>query len=108
VFEDDQQIRRFLERTDEFLSTPIEHEDETTYKNSETTVFLNAVAGQEIIQLSNNLIPRGLVLVERLFDSNDVAVKPRILLSDGEMEDYNLGTDNDPKTVKVSNTLKKE
>jgi len=40
-----------------------------------------------------------------LFDSNDVAIKPRILPSDGEMEDYNLGTKDNPNMVKVSNTL---
>jgi len=49
-----------------------------------------------------------LVPLERLFDSNDVVVKPRIIPSDGEMEDYNLGIDNDPNIVKVFNTLKKE
>lgn len=69
---------------------------------------MNVVARQEIIQLSNNLIPRALVPLGRLFDSNDVAVKPRILPSEGEMEDYNLTTDSDPKAVKVSNTLKEE
>jgi len=69
---------------------------------------LNTLAGQEIIQLSNNLILRDLAPLARLFDSNDVAVKKRIVPSRGEMEDYNLGTKNDPKIVKVSNTLKKE
>ena len=69
---------------------------------------MNTLAGQEIIQLSNNLILRDLAPLARLFDSNDVAVKKRIVPSRGEMEDYNLGTKNDPKIVKVSNTLKKE
>ena len=75
VFEDDQQIRRFLERTDEFLNTPIDKdEDETTKENLDGATFLNAI----IIQLNNNIIPRGLVPFEKLFDSNDVALKAKI------------------------------
>jgi len=108
-FEDDQQIRRFMERTNEFLSTPIErHEDDIADENYEIVVYLNVVAGKKIIHLSNNLIPKGLVSLERLFDSNDVALKPRILPIEGQMENYNLGTESDPKVFKVSSSLKKE
>jgi len=65
VFEDNKQIIRFLERTDEFLSTPIDKDEvETIEKDTETTIFLNTVAGQDIIQLSNNIIHRGLVPLE--------------------------------------------
>eukprot|EP00253_Pinus_taeda_P008952 PITA_08952 len=109
VFEDDQKIRRFLERTNQFLSTPIDKdEDEATEEDLEATIFLNVVARHDIIQLNNNIIPRGLVPLERLFDTNDVVVKPIILPSDGEMEHYNLGIEENPKMVKVSNTLKIE
>lgn len=88
VFKDDQQIIRFLERTNEFLNTLIErHEDEIVDEKYKTTVYLNVLAGKEIIYLRNNLIPRGLVPLERLFDSNDLDVKPRILPIEGEMED---------------------
>lgn len=59
--------------------------------NAESYVFMNAIVGREIIQLSNNFIPRELVPLEILFDSNDVAVKPRIQPSDNELEDYNFG-----------------
>lgn len=65
MFEDNKQIIRFLERTDEFLSTPIDKDEvETIEKDTETTIFLNTVAGQDIIQLSNNIIHRGLVPLE--------------------------------------------
>jgi hypothetical protein len=35
----------------------------------------NKIAAHEIVQLSTNRIPKGLVPLERLFDNNDVAVK---------------------------------
>jgi len=69
---------------------------------------LNFIAGKDIIQSNNNIIPRGLFPLEKMFDSNDVAIKPRILPSDGEMEDYNLWTVGNPKVVNVFNTLKIE
>jgi len=37
-----------------------------------------------------------------------VTIRPRILPSDGEMEDYKLGIGDNPKMVKVPNTLKAE
>ena len=33
------------------------------------------MAGKNIIDLKNNYIPKGLVLLERLFDNNDVFLK---------------------------------
>ena len=57
------------------------------------------IAGQEIIDLKTNHIPRDLVPLERLFDNNDVYLK-----SDGKMEientiDCNIGTTIDPSKL---------
>jgi hypothetical protein len=40
--------------------------------------LLNKIAGRDIVQLPSNHIPRGLVPLERLFDSNDVSVKRKV------------------------------
>ena len=64
--------------------TLIEKDDyEATKENPETTIFLNSISRQDIIQLHTNIIPRGLVPLERLFDSNYVVVKLIILPNDG-------------------------
>ena len=52
------------------------------------------MANKEIIQLKNNCIPNGLVPLEKLFDCNDVAKNPKVIPSDTEVEDCNIGTRN--------------
>ena len=47
----------------------------------------------------------GLIPLERLFDEDDVAKKPSIAPDDEEVEECNLGTQHDPKMVKLSTTL---
>jgi hypothetical protein len=47
--------------------------------------FLNKIAECDIIQLPSNHIPRGLVPLERLFDTNDVSLK-------GEISEDDTGT----------------
>lgn len=39
---------------------------------------LNQIAEKNIIQLSTNSIPKGLVPLEELFDNNDVAKNPGV------------------------------
>lgn len=43
--------------------------------------------------------------MERIFDEDDVAKKPNIAPDDEQMEDCNLGTQQDPKMVKLSAAL---
>jgi hypothetical protein len=64
--------------------------------------------GRDIIQLKNNIIPKGLVPLENMFDENDVAKNPRITASEEDMEDCNIGTKENPKMVKLSKTLSLE
>jgi hypothetical protein len=35
--------------------------------------FLNQIVGRDIVQLKNNVILKGLVPLEKLFDNNDLA-----------------------------------
>ena len=57
------------------------------------------------MQLKNNSIPKGLVPLEELFDRNDVAKNPKISPSNDEVEDYNIGSEDDPKVIKLSKAL---
>jgi hypothetical protein len=71
-------------------------------------VFLNKIVNHHIIQLPSNHIPKGLVPLERLFDGNDVAVKGRISRGDVDTAECNIGTQEEPKFVKLSSSLTQE
>lgn len=43
--------------------------------------------------------------LERLFDKNDVAHQPKMEPNEGEVEDYNIGTKEQPKVIKISKKL---
>ena len=60
------------------------------------------VAGHKVLQLKGNVIPRGLVPLERLFDRNNVPLQPNKVVEENQVEDLNLGTDVDPKIVNLS------
>jgi hypothetical protein len=78
VFEDDLEIKRFLETVDEFSELHID-QDPDSDMDPHADVFLNKIANHHIVQLPSNHIPKGLVPLERIFDSNDVAVKGKRL-----------------------------
>jgi hypothetical protein len=56
--------------------------------------------------LRSNVLPRGLVPLEDLFDFNDVAKKPKIEASGQEVEDCNIGMGEKPRMVKLSKSLR--
>ena len=68
VFEDNQQIKRFLDMSEEFVNTHVDDENllEMMDKNLEEILvsipklqeYINVVVGKEIIQLKNNFIPK--------------------------------------------------
>jgi hypothetical protein len=60
------------------------------------------------VQLKKNIIPKGLVPLEKLFDENDVARNPRITVNDEDIEDCNIGTQENPKIIRLSKTLSLE
>jgi hypothetical protein len=81
VFEDDVELTRFLAVIDEFADLQIDQENEHDNEIKKTK-FRSKIVAHEIVQLSTNKIPKGLVPLERLFDNNDVAVK----LENGEKD----------------------
>jgi hypothetical protein len=71
VFEDDIEIKIFLETVEEFSTLHID-QDQDTEKNPHADIFLNKIIDHKIVQFPSNHIPKGLVPLERLFDRNDV------------------------------------
>jgi hypothetical protein len=112
VFENDKQIKRLLKMENEFMNLNIDDE----YCDDEVDVaafkkegyFDNQLARRDIIQLKSNIIPRSLVPLEKLFDNNDVARSPKITTDEGDVEDCNIRTPEDPNIVKLSKNINPE
>jgi ribonuclease HI len=104
VFEDDTELTRFLAVVDEFAELQIdqdnEHDDEV-----EQPKLKSKIAAHEIVQLSTNRIPKGLVPLERLFDNNDVAVKLQSAERESYVSKYNVASEQDPRHVNLASHL---
>jgi hypothetical protein len=61
-----------------------------------------------VLQLKNNLILKGLVPLEKLFEKNDVPTKPMVLTKDEGIHDCNVGTIQEPKLIKLFKDLTPE
>jgi hypothetical protein len=90
-FEDDLEIKKFLQSLDEFSTLHID-QDPDPEGDPPSEIFLNKIANHQIIQLPSNHILRGLVPLERLFDGNDVAVKSKVSNEDADTTKCNIGT----------------
>lgn len=55
--------------------------------------------------MKDKVIPKGLIPLEELFDQDDVARKPSLVLTEKGFEDVNIGTTKNPKMVKFSKEL---
>lgn len=67
--------------------------------------YLTQLARKEIIQLKRNTNPKGQIPLEELFDDNDVAKNPKVTLNDVKVEDCNIGTEQEPRIIKISKNL---
>jgi ribonuclease HI len=126
VFGNDDQIEDFLQCKNDFESTNIDVENENVNKfelGIDSVNIVNTVdtenivelgeSGEdereaEVLQLKSNVLPRGLVPLEDLFDNDDVAKKPKIESHGQEVEDCNIGTGEEPKMIKLSKSLPPE
>jgi hypothetical protein len=67
VFEDDRQIKKFMEVIVEFANTHIDSDDEEDTKQDigkeaeEISKFSNYMAEHKVLQLKNNFIPKGML-----------------------------------------------
>jgi len=67
--------------------------------------LINSIANHDIIELKGNHLLKGLVPLERLFDKNDAHRKHSHKVVDNKVEDCNLGSDENPKMVKLCSSL---
>jgi ribonuclease HI len=104
VFEDDAELTRFLAVIDEFADLQVDLENEHD-EYADKPKFRSKIAAHEIVQLSTNRIPKGLVPLEKLFDNNDVAIKMEKKEEDSEVFQYNVASEHDPKYVNLDSHL---
>jgi len=135
VFENDTQINNFLTLKEEFSSTNIDtstiddqHQIDKIEQNisAETTNLIlhpttfdcknlqelkqidldeMAEGESEVNELKDNFLPIGLTPLKDIFDSNDIPKNPKMQALNAEIEDCNIGTTKNPKTIKLSKTL---
>ena len=72
VFEDDKDILNFMLSEDKYHGQELDCSDLIETTNAKEIIF-----GQEIIQLKTNKVPKGLVVLENMFDNKE-KLKPRI------------------------------
>jgi hypothetical protein len=95
VFEDDDQIIRFMENNKEFTDSQIN--------------FLVDSMNLEVINLQNNTLPKGCVPLENLFDRHNVFKRKGTSKQADEALEFNIGTEIDPRMVKIGKgTTEKE
>jgi hypothetical protein len=107
VFEDDLEVKRFLETVEEFSEMHID-QDVVSEEELDGGNFLNKIAERDTVQLLINHIPRGLIPLERLFDRNDVSLKGEVSEEDADTIQCNIGTGSEPKYVNLSRSLTNE
>lgn len=62
----------------------------------------------EVLQLKDNIIPKGLIPLEELFDKDDVAWKPTLRPTEKGVEEVNIGKTENRKMIKLSKSLSSE
>ena len=96
VFENDIEIKKFLETVYEFSDMHIDL-DQDYEEIPHADVFMNKIANHHIVQFPRNHIPKWIVPLEILFEINDVVVKVEGLTEEADVTECNLGKEEDPK-----------
>lgn len=100
-----------MQSKDEFIYTNIyiDYDRDNNVEKMMNKVELNELDQDqeefENFQLKDNVFPRGLVPLEELFDFNDVAKKTKMEPTGANVEQWNIGTEEKPKIVKLSKSL---
>ncbi len=92
----------FLQNKGKFKETSIDEENDDDKGNGTDEVQINEM---DVLQLKNNVIPKGLIPLEELFDQDDVARKPTLQPIEKGVEEVNVRTTANPKMVKLSKAL---
>jgi len=104
VFEDDDEVNRFLQVIDEFSEMKIDQENETL-EECPQPLLRNRIGQNIVVQLPSNHIPKGLVPLEKLFDHNDVPHKISQKEDQSAVHRHNIGSPNHPKYINLSTHL---
>jgi len=92
VFEDDEQIKKFLEVVGKFSETHADQENQNDpiwimQEGEDPKDFRDKISGHRMLVLKNNQIPKGLIPLEILFDQNDIRVKSTLQPQPEEVEE---------------------
>ena len=68
----------------------------------------DSIADHKIVELKENFIPKGLVPLERLFSKDDTLLKPTLQTTEENIIDYNIGSEAEPKMIRMSKSLSEE
>ena len=104
VFENDDELSKFLQLVDEFSHIHIDQEN-LNMEESKQLKLKDKVADQNIVQLPSNYIPRVLVPLEELFDHNDIPFKPIKKEQNPTVQEKNIGSQSHPKLINLSTKL---
>lgn len=94
-------LKSFFTMVEEFEGTEIDHGEEEITEIAEVGDLKDSIANQKIFQLKDNILPKGLVPLERLFNSNDAVVDSGKISQDEHIQDHNIGTQEKPRLVKL-------
>ena len=100
MFEDDKDIVNFLLNEDKYHGQEMDCSDLVETIDGKETIF-----GQEVIQLKTNKVPKGLVILENMFDNHDRTKCAAKDCKPQELEEVNLGTNEAPKKVYIGRNL---
>ena len=104
MFENDEELSKFLQLVDEFSDIHIGQEN-LNIEESQQLKLKDKVVDQNIVQLPINYIPRGLVPLEEIFDHNYIPFKPAKKEQDHAVQEKNIGSKSHPKLINLSTEL---
>ena len=107
MFEDDIEIKIFLELTHEFSNSLIDQE-EVDEDGDVEEIAEDEIDRHKIIELKGNFIQIGLVPLERIFLKDDTLLKPVVQSLEENVVDCNIGSAEQPRMVKISKALTAE
>jgi hypothetical protein len=95
-----------LKTIEEFSNISSDQDDENGEAEIHAAeVLQDTIAGQKIIELKTNHLPKGLIPQERLFDHNDVSKKVVIQTEETDVVNCDISPDENPRLVKISRKL---
>jgi ribonuclease HI len=102
VYEDDDEINRFLQVVDEFSDMHVDQQN-LNVEESQKPKLKQKSSQHDIAQLPKNYIPLGLVPPEKLFDHNDIPYNPDKKEKEPVVHEHNMMQEH-PQHIKRANT----